>query len=337
MSKKKVIALLDLTGPIVGGSFGIPTINYYWTLYPNFVTFEIVDNRQDIEYMIELLDKYYQEGYRVFFGPLTPPMIAGVIDWFTTHPEAIGLTPVTASNSLIFPKNFFSLQPSDFYFINYIIDQVDPTSDLYYIYTANAPVTSEILTKIQTLFTGNIYEYPVPITDDNLNVTDVQSFFTTNGITANDTIIVFLAPEQRNKYFNLFYDINIGSVKQYDGVPIGFPQVLNDVTNLYGNYNCILSSSINTTTILQNGINALGKRYANNVLTSLYLLTLFANNESVDNAYSFGEVIPWFDDNNGIKYWCYGIYLYDSNGFTKTNIYLNDPIYGILTFNKKII
>jgi hypothetical protein len=335
MSQKKVIALLDLTGPVPGGSFGIPTINYYWTLYPNFVNFEIVDNKQNIEYMIELLNKYYQEGYRVFFGPLTTPMVAGVIDWFENHPEAIGLTPVTLSNSLIFPKNFFRLQPSDFYFMGYIVSQVDTSSNVFYIYTANQLATSNLLTKIQSLFTGNIYQYPV-VTSNSLNVTDVQTFFDTNGITTNDTIIVYLVPDQRSIYFNLFYDINIGNVKQYDVVPIGFPQVLNDVINLYGNYNCILSESINTTTVYNNGVDALGKKYANNVLTSLYLLTLFANNESIDNAYSYGEVVPWFDDYNGIKYWSYNIYLYTSNGFNKTNIYLNDPTYGILTFNKKV-
>jgi len=327
MSQKKVIALLDLTGPIVGGSFGIPTINYYWTLYPNFVTFEIVDNRQDIGYMIELLNKYYEEGYRVFFGPLTTPMVAGVIDWFTNHPEAIGVTPVTLATSLTFPKNFFRLQPSDFYLINFIIEQVNPaTSNVYYFYDPNQLAPSEFLTKIQSSFTSNIYTYPVT-TNDSLNVTDVQSFFTTNGITTNDIVITYLVPQPRTKYFNLFNDINIGNVKQYDVVPIGFPQVSNNVTNLYGNYYCILTNSISTTTMLQGGTNALGARYANNVLTSLYLLTLFANNESIDNAYSYGEVVPWFDDNNGIKYWCYGIYLYGSNGFTKTNIYLNDPVH----------
>jgi hypothetical protein len=331
MSQKKVIALLE-----EGGSFAISTINYYLTLYPNFINCEIVDNKQNVEYMIELLNKYYKEGYRVFCGPFSTPMVEGVIGWFGDHLDAIGLTPVTLSNSLIFPKNFYRLQPSDFYFMDYIASQVDlNVSKVFYFYNQNR-AGIDLLTKIESLFySDNIYTYPV-VTNDDLNVAEVQSFFDTNGITVNDIVIVYLNHTQRNKYFNLFYDINIGNVKQYDVLPTGFPQVLNDVINLYGNYNCILSESINTTSIYNNGVDALGIKYATNVLTTMYLLTLLANNESIDNAYSYGEVVPWFDDNNGIKYWSYNIYLYNSNGFTKTNIYLNDPSYGILTFNKKV-
>jgi hypothetical protein len=337
MSQKKVIALLDLTGPIEGANYFVSSLNYFWTLYPNFVTFEIVDNKQNIEYTIELLDKYYQEGYRVFFGPLISTVLVGVFNWFEIHPDVIGITPVSDANSLIFPKNYFRLQPSDFYFINFITTQVNPaTSNVYYFYNTGQLASADCLTKIQSSFTSNIYTYPVT-TNSSLNVTDVQSFFTTNGITTNDIVIVYLSNlEERNKYFNLFNDITIGNVKQYDVQTVTFPQVSNDVTNLYGNYYCILTNNLNSTSILNNTINDLRSIYAVNTLTSLYLLTLFANNENIDNAYSYGEVVPWFDDNNGIKYWSYCIYVYDSNGFTKTNIYLNDPSYGILTFNKKV-
>jgi hypothetical protein len=339
MSQKKVIALLELTGNFTQGNKYVESFNYYWTLYPNFITFEIVDNKDNIPYLIELLDKYYQEGYRIFFGPVTSKNTQGIISWFSNpiHSDAICLTPIAASSSLILPENMYKLQPSNFYFLDYI-QQVTSATRVFYFYNPSQLVCSDFLTELQNRYgSSNIITYPV-ITGAELNATDVQTFFNNNSIAPiNDIVIEFLINgNQRQIYFDLFKTVNIGNVQQFSVIPTNFPNVTNDVVNLYNNYSVIFLESLNSTSILNESITELGSFYAVSSLTSLYLLTLFANNESIDNAYYYGEVVPWFDDNNGIKYWSYNIFMYNSNGLSKTNIYLNDPSYGILTFNKKV-
>lgn len=339
MSQKKVIALLELTGNFTGGNKYVESFNYYWTLYPNFITFEIVDNKDNIAYLNELLNKYYQEGYRVFFGPVTSKNTQGIIAWFSdpAHSDAICLTPIAASNTLNLPPNMYRLQPSNFYFLDYI-QQATTATRIFYFYNPNQLVCNDFLTEIQTRYgSTNIVSYPV-ITDADLNATNVQTFFNNNNvIPIVDIVIEFLINgNQRQQYFDLFRTVNIGNVQQFDVIPTNFPNVTNDVVNLYNNYFIVFFESITSTSILNESVSHLGSSYAINSLTSLYLLNLFANNESIDNAYTYGEVLPWFDNKNGIKYWSYNIYVYNNNGLNKTNIYLNDPNFGVLTFNKKV-
>lgn len=335
MVQQKVVALLELSGAYSDTTF-VPSFNYYWTLYPNFVTFEIVDNKNNIEYLNQLLEEYYQKGYRIFFGPITSTNTRGIIDWFTNHPDATCIVPLAASNTLKLSKNMFRLTPSELYYADYIKQEApSSTSKVFYFYNPNQLVCIDLLAKLKLEF-EIVIEYPVA-SESELTVELVQDFFNVNNITTNDMVVTLLINgNQREKYFNLFETINIGNVKQYDVRPLGFPKVSNDVTNLYNNYYCVFFSSINTTGIYEDALNTLGKSYASNSLTSVYLLTLLANNQSLDDAYSFGEVVPWFDDKNGIKYWSYSIYMYTSNGFNINNIYLNDPTYGTITFNPKV-
>lgn len=340
MSQKKVVALLELSGSYRDTTF-LPSFNYYWSLYPNFVTFEIVDNKNNIPYMNELLEEYYQKGYRIFFGPITSTNTQGVVNWFTNHPDATCIVPLAASNTLQLAKNMFRLTPSDLYYVDYIKQEIPnfQTSRIFYFYNPNQLVCTSLLAKLRVVFpTDNIIPYPVS-SEADLTVENVKTFFEQNNITTNDiTVTLLINGTQRETYFNLFTsnDIDIGNVKQYDVRPLGFPNVSNNVTKLYNNYFCMFFSSINTTSVYDDAINTLDKSYASNSLTSLYLLTLLANNKSLDNAYSYGEVVPWFDIKNGLQYWSYSVYVYKSNGFTINNIYLNDPIYGTITFNPKV-
>lgn len=333
MAQKKVVALLELSGSYTGGSKFVPSFNYYWTLYPEFITFEIVDIQNDISLCLLKLDEYYGKGYRIFFGPISSTNVSQVIDWYIAHPDAICIAPLAGAKFTL-PKNIFRLYPSEFYYLDYIKEQNPSTTRVFYLYNPNQLIQIDLLTELNNKF-NDVIEYQI-ITGSELNVTDIQNYFDTNNITTNDIIFIYLQNgNQRETYFNLFKDVNIGNVKQYDARPVGFPKVSNDVTKLYNNYYCILIISLNTTGIFEKAISTLDTSYAGNSLTSLYLLDLFANNKSLDNAYSFGEFVPWFDDNNGLKYWSYGLYKYDNTGFNKTNIYLNDPNYGPITFNKK--
>lgn len=338
MSQQKVVALLELSGGYSDTTF-VPSFNYYWSLYPNFTTFEIVDNKNSITVLNELLEEYYQKGYRIFFGPITSTNTQGIVNWFTNHPDATCIVPLAASNTLQLAKNMFRFTPSDLYYVDYIKDQSSDNTRIFYFYNPNQLVCISLLAKLDKEFSEeNVIRYPVGNIDE-LNVTAVKDFFTDNNIQLHDIVVTLLINTgQREQYFNLFQsnDIDIGNVKQYDVRPLGFPNVTNNVTKLHNNYHCVFFSSINTTSIYDDAINTLGKSYASNSLTSLHLLTLLANNQSIDNAYSYGEIVPWFDDKNGIKYWSYSIYLYNSNGFTINNIYLNDPTYGTITFNPKV-
>ena len=346
MSQQKVVALTELTSSAYIGQNPlalnyIKTFNYYWTLYPNFITFEIIDNKSDGEYTVSKLEEYYQKGYKLFFGPLSSSLVLYAYNnWFKYKKDVIGITPLAKTTQLSIPKNIYRLDPGNYNFLGYIYDKMpSQTSRIFYIYTEGQIGTTDLLEMIQTS-PYEIIKYPILQDSSNVTTTLLNEFFYVNNtITSNDIVMLFFIGGQgQPKYVSLFSDILFQNIPiQYD-VSDKFPLInsQNPPIYLYNKYNTIISQSINTTSLLVNAKLELGTSYASNSVTSIYLLTLLANNENIDNAYSYGEVVPWFNENNDLKYWSYSIYVYTETGFQKTNIYLNDPVYGTITFNKKV-
>jgi hypothetical protein len=335
MSQKKVIALLELTGTYKGGVNFEKSFSYFWTLYPNFVTFEIIDIQNDVNLCLTKLEEYYQKGYRIFFGPLSSTILSACISWFNSHNDAICITPVSNASSLSYLKpNVYRLQPSNYYSLNFIQSKNPGATRVFYVYNIEQLTCQDLLQELNAKYT-TVIPYAIETNSSNLTEQNISNYYTTNNISSNDVVIILIInSSQWSTYISFFNTLTIPAV-QYDLNSIGLPTVTMP-NNLNNKYNCVFIENINSTSILEQSKTILQKSYAKNSLTSLYLLTLLANNESINNAYSYGEAIPWFNVNNDLEYWSYSIYLSTSSGFTKTNIYLNDPSYGILTFNKKV-
>jgi len=100
--KLKTIGLLELTGPFSSLDITLDkTFKYYWNKkkYPSlpFKPFPIVNTVGLVSKNIELLDKYYAKGFRLFVGFSRSQIIEGVLSWFENHPDAIGIS--TRSNA----------------------------------------------------------------------------------------------------------------------------------------------------------------------------------------------------------------------------------------------
>ena len=341
---KKAVALIELTSPNYVGQNPIAlnyikTFNYYWTKTPKFVTFEIVDNKSDINYTVAKLEEYYNNGYRIFFGPLASSLILDAYNnWFKFKPDAIGITPVAKTTQLSIPKNIYRLDPGNYNFLGYIYNHIpSPTSRIFYVYTSGQIGTGDLLTLLRAS-THEVVELAIPQNSSNLNVSSLVNYFNGNSITNNDIVITFfIGGTGQSTYVNLFNDSQLQHVPiQYD-VSTKFPAMnkVNPPTYLYDKYNVIILDGINTTELLDVGKKDLSNSYGINGLSSLYLITHLANNKSIDTISSCGESLLWFNENNDLKYWSYTNYLYKSSGFVETNIYLNDPKFGLITFNKK--
>ena len=90
------------------------TFNYYWLNYSQeFKECPIVDNEGSLERTLQLLDEYYEYGFKYFVSFQTSTVLKGVLEsnWFDFHPDAIGISPTANSNSLSVPKNIYRLLP----------------------------------------------------------------------------------------------------------------------------------------------------------------------------------------------------------------------------------
>ena len=164
--KLKTIALLELTGSysVIDNALA-QTFKYYWNKkkYPSlpFKPFPIENTYGLIEKTLELLDKYYAKGFRLFIGFNRSQILGDVLKWFDNHPDAIGISPRSTASFLAIKKNvyrmnidekigikeqlLFNIQenPSLSIYCVYIKD--DTFSEDYYNYFKNQPIIKERL------------------------------------------------------------------------------------------------------------------------------------------------------------------------------------------------
>lgn len=350
MTQKKAVALLELTGSFTAGNKVVSTLNYFWTLVPQFSTFEIINNNNDASYCLLKLQEYYDKGYRIFLGPITSTLIKQVIPWFNSHPDAVGITTISAASSIASLErlNYYRLLPSGYYFLDYMIENLpSETSRIFYIYNENQLTCIDLLNDM-TSKGLDVVGFPVNASGTNLTKENIADFFLTYGLSNNDIALQNLPNgDQRNTYFNFFTEdgITFNGNTHYDSYLSVLPKINdpnNPPINLQNKYYSIFIEQINTVSLLEKAKTDLGNNFSANTLTALYIITeLIKNNttniEELSNTlYSYGEVVPWFNENKDIKYFGYSFYYYtNENKFVKKTIYLSDPNYGPITFNKK--
>ncbi len=222
----RTIALLELSEGSVDFDNNLKkTFEYYFRESPQFKRFPIVDTLGSLDKTIELLDKYYKLGYRIFIGFNRSSILAGVLSWFESHPNTIGISPLSTSPTLSIPKNIYRISPSDTVLVASIeLTEFIKTRDhIYYIYSKDqiaCLVVLELLLANPDIG-DKIIPYPVESDSSNIKVSDLQALYQTS-MTPNDINIMYLFVDaQRGTFFN-----NYSLMTQLPPSPTPIPALL---------------------------------------------------------------------------------------------------------------
>lgn len=341
---KKAIGLLELT-------VGAPeldirlnrSLSYYWTKTPIFNRFPIVDvatgtGTTVIEKTINLLDKYYNEGYRIFLGFGRSTVVEGIIPWFKEHPDATGVSCTSSSDSLNFPKNIYRIQPTDQTTLNSIgsilTNSINNGGKIYYVYSDQEVASLTVLDYLNNTYgSENIKTFPVAPDSSNLTLQNIQTFYQ-NSTSVDVAIIYLFIGTERNDYIN-FFNNNDGlnePFDQYDMALAGIPVINPTTTTLKTKYNVILNKTVTPSSLWNSGLEYLNVQFSPQSLNALFLITTLVASIPNKNIYSYNGVLQ-FNENNDIAYYSYGLYEYTSEGiFFPGIVSVLDPLYGTINF-----
>lgn len=337
----KAVALLELTGGAVKSDLNIRnTMGYYWTKTQIFTPLSIYDTTGTLDKTLQLLNKYYLEGYRIFLGFSRSTILNDCLEWFKLHPDAIGISIGSSADSLAIPDSFYRLQIVDSFIIDSInvplTETIDTNGRIFYVFSEGEIATQEVYDILKERY-GDDNIIPYAANNANLTVSLVNEFFTTNNISNNDSVIIYLINEdQRQSYVNLFTTTNSFSIpaNQYDISNAGFPLVDSITTTLTDTYNVVSLENIITSELFNEGITYLKEDYSPNTLNALYLTESLMYNLDINNLFSYSGTLQFDDITKDIKYGCSKFYKYTNPNFICIQVYTNDPLYGIITLNK---
>jgi hypothetical protein len=285
--KLKTIALLELNGPYANIDNAIvQTFKYYWDKkkYPSlpFQPFPIANTSGLIKKTLELLDKYYAKGFRLFIGFNRSQILGDVLKWFENHPDAIGISPRSTASFLAIKKNIYRINidekkgvkeqllfnikenPSLSIYCVYIKD--DTFSQDYYNYFKNQPIIKERLIGCEFINNPNREEL------DKYLVNSTKSDFLLNGMSNVQLLSLFNSPNTPIKPYT--YD-------QYGGIlPV---MTATQADNLKGNYAFFLSRGINTSFLWRKGLEDLTvKNFSITGFDTLQVQNYLSQNKSPD-------------------------------------------------------
>jgi hypothetical protein len=256
--KLKTIALLELTGSyaLIDNALA-QTFKYYWDRKCKynlpFKRFPIVNTGGFLNKTLELLDKYYAKGFRLFIGFSRSQILDGVLKWFENHPDAVGISPRSNASSIAIKKNIYRMlidvkdgikeqllfnieeNPSLSIYCAYIKD--DAYSQDFYDYFKNQPIIKERL--IGCEFINN----PTRKELDKYLVNSTKSDFLLNGMSNVQLQSLFNVPNTPIKPYT--YDT-------YGGILPDFTTIQAD--NLKDNYAFFNYEGINTSLLWRKGL-----------------------------------------------------------------------------------
>jgi len=321
------------------------SLYYFWSKTTKFNIFSTIDvstgvGTTTLEKTIYLLDKYYDQGFRVFFGFSRSTILSGCLSWFDEHPDAIGVSATSSSDTLNVTKNVYRLQPTDQTTVNSINvplqNSINNDSKIYYIYSDEEVASAAVLDYLNYKYdASNIVTFPVAQDSSNLTIENIKTYY--KNTTSNDVVLTYLyVGDQRNSYYSFFNNTADGLDKpfnQYDMTLNGLPVIDKSTTTLKDKLNIILNKSVTSSALWNEAIDYLKERFTPQVLNALYLITAIVNNLSILNNYSYDGVLE-FNQYNDIEYYSYGLYKYTNEGtYDNNTISIKDPIYGEIIFN----
>ena len=285
--KLKTIALLELNGPYANIDNAVAkTFKYYWDKkkYPSlpFRPFPIANTSGLIGKTLELLDKYYAKGFRLFIGFNRSNILEDVLKWFDDHPDAIGISLNSVASSLSIKKNIYRINidtkiaikqqllfnieqdPSLKIYCAYIKD--DTYSQDYYDYFKKQPIIKERL--IGCEFINN----PTREELDKYLINSTKSDFLLNGMTTIQFLSLFDKPN--NSILPYTYD-------RYGNILPEMNEVQSD--NLKGNFAYIVFRGINTSLLWRQGLEDLtNKNFSINAFDTLQVQNYLSSRKSPD-------------------------------------------------------
>jgi hypothetical protein len=275
----------------------------------------------------------------VFFGFSRSTILSGCLSWFEEHPDAIGVSATSSSDTLNVTKNVYRLQPTDQTTVNSINvplqNSINNGGKIYYIYSDEEVASSAVLDYLNEIYdASNIVTFPVAQDSSNLTLANLETYY--QNTSSNDVVLTYLyVGDQRNTYYSYFNN-NGGLDKpfeQYDMTLNGLPIINNSTTTLKNKLNVILNKSVTNSALWNEALDYLKESFTPQVLNSLWVITNIVNNRSILNTYSYDGVLE-FNQYKDIEFYSYGLYKYTNDGIYENNrISIKDPIYGEIVFN----
>lgn len=339
---KKIVALLVLSPGGIDVNLR-DCFEYYFSVTNKFSRFPIYNTEDNNEKTLELLNKYYNEGYRIFIGFNRSNTLEYVLPWFLQHPDVLGISTSTANTpTLSVPKNVYRIAPLD----NFIIDSLNNVltgaisngGRIFYLYSDGNLSSVGILDYMKTLYGAeNLVTYPFDTSYSNLSKELIQEFYSSNNVTDKDVCVVYVFSKPKREEYLSYFDTNYSiPVDQYQLViGTGKPYIDLNNTSLIDKCKAIVSENITESSLLNEGSLYLQDRYVASSLNFLYLSTSLSTSTNLNLIYSY-NLLMWFDSNKDLLYSSVKYLNLTDVGFAPYLIKTKDPIYGLLTFNKVV-
>jgi hypothetical protein len=323
--KMKTVFLLELTDGFVDNDLIMQnTLNYYWNTYPQeFIKCPIIDTQGSLVITLELLDEYYNYGFKFFVGFSRSTVVNDVLDWFNLHADAIGISATSTAPSLNVPKNIFRMTPNDHYMIDSIMPFLEGKT-VNYIYSVNEYAPVNLIPYIQDISGVNLVLYPIQ------NTSDLDALVSLNIGHDNEIMLIYIITD-RQYYLDLFLDSNpvlTYSNTQYDITGVATPKITNSSV-LNNKYNTSLFKGIETSILWRNGYNTLLSNNFSIVIPNvLNVLNQYLNNQIIDNINSHYGSLQFDSVTKDILYYSFLIEKYNGTDFININLSVNDPYLG---------
>lgn len=334
---KKVIALLELTNSPASQQENLilQSINFYWLNDPLLPKFPVIDTQGTLQKTIEALTKYYNLGYRIFFGMNRSTILEGVLMWFEYHPDAIGISLTSGASSLAVPKNIYRMVCDISTILTAIPTQIQNANNIYYIYTQNELITEDLLNVLQTNPTtsGKLRTYPV---SGPYNVSDIQTFFDTYSPTSND--IVLLGLFDTDNYIQLY-----NSGLTFPGNQYTLVGTLPLITSFSGTAGVVLDNKYfyvdgifpNTSILWRKNLEVLIQKYSSfvssgNLINTLILIEKLKKKECIKTLGSHLGVLQFNSVTKDLQFPSYVVFKYELsvNDYVKSYVTFVDPLLG---------
>ena len=296
--------------------------------------FPIIDTTASLTKTIELLDKYYNEGYRIFLGFSRSTMLFSVLPWFNNHQDAIGISLTSKSSNLNIKKNIYRLEYPQNLLIDTLLPKFEAAEILYYIYTEDELVALDYLNILENDKNINLKTLVIKKDSSNLTLDVLKTFL--EGSSIKDIILLVLFYNQQT-YFDLY---NEGLY--FDGLQY---YIIGALPTLTGESKNILNKKLlniqsvfpNTSLLFRKNAEYLTEKYKKisqsyGLINALMMIKYMLEGKNISLLGSHLGVLQ-FDENNDLKYQSFLTRVYDKkvNNFMKYQLEFNDPLLGYFT------
>jgi len=347
----KGIILLELSGEFDFADISINQIlNYYWNKYPTlYPRTEIIDttvgfyskqklttNVEIIQNNIDIMNYYYNQGYRIFSGFNRSTVLKNILQWFNDRPDTVGISFASSSTTLEIPKSVYRLQNPDSTIIIALSSILSSSNSIYYVYSAGEVASLSLLDTLNKLYPNKVIPFAVETDSSNLTLQNIQLYYKNVG--TNDVTISYLFTLlQNDNFYNIFNNVYKLPTPSYDISFSDIPEFTESAKEgVVNRYHCLSYFSFTTSKLFREGLQQFITTFESSVPNYLVLfnnLTKYGNTLSNINP-SHNSILE-FDENKDLLYWTILVTLFTQNEqgtyvFKEKNYYILDPLAGYL-------